>query len=112
DVPVLHPHETIVCTGTYRIPRNSPLQITNIAIVGAADPLGDPVSARDEATIDVVLGTTVTPPTKTPPSGVAFTGSSAALPLGALALVLLLLGSGMLWAGRRRETHAPGTDEG
>jgi uncharacterized repeat protein (TIGR01451 family) len=112
DVALLHPQETVVCTGTYRIPKNSPLQITNIAIVGAADPLGDPVGARDEATIDVVLGTTVTPPTKTPPSGVAFTGSSAVLPLGALALVLLLLGSGMLWAGRGRETHAPGSDEG
>jgi uncharacterized repeat protein (TIGR01451 family) len=112
DVALLHPHETVVCTGTYRIPKNSPLQVTNIAIVGAADPLGDPVSARDEATIDVVLGTTVTPPTKTPPSGIAFTGSSVVLPLGTLALVLLLLGSGMLWAGRGRETHAPGSDEG
>jgi uncharacterized repeat protein (TIGR01451 family) len=112
DIAVLHPQETVICTGTYRIPKNSPLQITNIAIAGATDPLGDPVSARDEATIDVVLGTTVTPPTKTPPSGVAFTGSSAVLPLGALAMVLLLLGSGMLWAGRGRETHAPGSDEG
>ena len=112
DIAVLHPQQTVVCTGAYRIPKHSPLQITNIAIAGGIDPLGDTVSARDEATIDVVLGTTVTPPTKTPPGGVAFTGSSAVLPLGALALVLLLLGSGMLWAGRGRERPAPGSDEG
>jgi uncharacterized repeat protein (TIGR01451 family) len=48
-----------------------------------------------------VLGQTVTP-TKTPPGGTAFTGSSGTLGFAAIALGLLLLGSGLLWTGNRR----------
>jgi LPXTG-motif cell wall-anchored protein len=33
---------------------------------------------------------------------VAFTGSAAVIPLTAAALVLLLIGSGLMWLGRRR----------
>jgi hypothetical protein len=111
DFTVLHAKDTVICIGTYRIPKNANIQITNIAIAGATDPLGLKVKAQDDATIDVVLGATVTP-TKTPPSGVAFTGTSAVLPLSGLALVMLLLGSGMLWASRNRDKRAPGSDEG
>lgn len=48
-----------------------------------------------------VLGQTITP-TKTPPGGTAFTGSQGILGFATIALVLLFLGSGLLWAGSRR----------
>jgi hypothetical protein len=60
------------------------------------------MSDEDEETIDVVLGSTVTPPpTRTPPAGLAFTGSGLALALAALGILLLVVGSGLLWLGRR-----------
>lgn len=53
-----------------------------------------------------VLGKTVTPPppTKSVGGGIAFTGSAVVVPLAAGALVLLLLGSGLMWLGRRRRS--------
>jgi hypothetical protein len=60
---------------------------------------------------DVVLDEVVTPevaPQVAPqvirraPGGLAFTGPSAVAPLAALALALLTVGTGLLWAGRRR----------
>jgi uncharacterized repeat protein (TIGR01451 family) len=99
---VLRPGETVVCIGTYTIPASANISITNIAIAGGTDPGERYVSDEDEETIDVVLGATVTPaPTRTPPAGLAFTGSGLALALGALGVVLLVLGSGLLWLGRR-----------
>jgi len=59
-----------------------------------------------------VSGSTVTPPpttsgsvaptTTTPPGGTAFTGAEDVVPLGALALMLMSTGSGLLWVGSRR----------
>jgi fimbrial isopeptide formation D2 family protein/uncharacterized repeat protein (TIGR01451 family) len=56
-----------------------------------------------------VLGRTVTPPpthtpppTQTPPSGIAFTGSDGTIGFGLLAMALLLVGTGALYAGYRR----------
>jgi hypothetical protein len=55
--------------------------------------------------------TTVTPtttdqpsvaPTTVRPSGTAFTGPEQVVPLGALALILMTSGSGLLWVGARR----------
>jgi hypothetical protein len=74
-------------------------------VAAGEDETGYPVSDDDTASIDVVLGTTVTP-TTTPPSGTAFTGSTV-LPLGAIALVLLMIGAGLLWAGRREDGTRP-----
>jgi hypothetical protein len=37
---------------------------------------------------------------------VAFTGVQNAVPLGALALMLLTAGTGLMWAGTRRGKHA------
>jgi uncharacterized repeat protein (TIGR01451 family) len=54
-----------------------------------------------------VLGRTITP-TKTPPGGTAFTGSEGTLGFGAIALSLLLLGSGLVWAGYRRRQQYDG----
>jgi hypothetical protein len=99
------PGQTKTCTASYVIPEDAGITITNIVIVGATDPLGLEVSDEDEATIDVVLGATITP-TKTPPGGVAFTGTSAAIPLGGMALLFLTIGTALMWAGRRRGEHA------
>ena len=49
-----------------------------------------------------VLGRTITPPpTRTPPGGTAFTGSEGTIRFGLVALALLVLGSGTLYAGSR-----------
>jgi uncharacterized repeat protein (TIGR01451 family) len=102
DVRVLRPGETVVCIGTYTIPAGANISITNIAIAGGTDPGERYVSDEDDETIDVVLGATVTPPpTRTPPVGLAFTGSGLALVLGALGVLLLVVGSGLLWLGHR-----------
>src|SRR5262245_40732715 len=66
-----------------------------------------------------VSGTTVTPPSSTPPGttvlpttvsppggGTAFTGAEGLVPLGAIALLLLSGGSGLMWAGSRRRRKA------
>jgi hypothetical protein len=44
----------------------------------------------------------VLPTTVTPPGGTAFTGAESVVPLGAVALILMSTGSGLLWAGSRR----------
>jgi hypothetical protein len=44
----------------------------------------------------------VAPTTTTPPGGTAFTGAEDVVPLGALALMLMSTGSGLLWVGSRR----------
>src|SRR5262245_172791 len=47
-------------------------------------------------------GTTVSGTTVTPPGGTAFTGIENVVPLGAIALILMTGGSGLMWAGARR----------
>ena len=47
-------------------------------------------------------GTTVSPTTVSPPGGTAFTGLENVIPLGAIALTLMTAGSGLMWAGSRR----------
>jgi hypothetical protein len=46
--------------------------------------------------------TEVSPTTVTPPGGTAFTGPESVIPLGVIALSLMTAGSGLLWAGTRR----------
>jgi hypothetical protein len=56
-----------------------------------------------------VLPATVTPPaTRTQRGGTAFTGTAAGVPLEGLVLALLLVGTGLLWLGRRREGEQQG----
>src|SRR5262245_12814398 len=56
-------------------------------------------------------GTTVLPTTVTP-GGTAFTGVENVVPLGAIALMLMTGGSGLMWAGsRRRRKSEEGDDE-
>ena len=45
--------------------------------------------------------------TKTPPSGIAFTGAQRVVPLVVIALALLLFGSFLLWFASRRDREAP-----
>jgi hypothetical protein len=56
-------------------------------------------------TTDEVLPTTVTP------GGTAFTGVENVVPIGAIALMLMTSGSGLLWAGSRRRRHDGSEDE-
>jgi uncharacterized repeat protein (TIGR01451 family) len=54
---------------------------------------------------DEVLPTTVTP------GGTAFTGVEDVVPIGALALMLMTSGTGLLWAGARRRRQDGSEDE-
>jgi len=95
--------ETKTCTKDFIAGSDNLGPLKNVATAQGTDETGYPVKDTDDAQIDVVLGTTVTPPpTTTPPGGTAFTGSNL-LPMVALALVLLLIGTGLLYLGRRRE---------
>lgn len=112
----LDPGESVTCIFTlenYSPPENT--AIVNVAEV-CVEIVGGTVGACDTNPSRVhtatVLGRTVTPTptqppgpvvTTTPPGGIAFTGPSSALVLTALALSLLTLGTGLMWAGRRRE---------
>ena len=95
--------ETETCTATFRVPdRAAP--VDNVGVAEGDDVTGFSVRDQDDASVDVVLGTTVTPPpTTTPPGGVAFTGAGGVIPLAGLALLLLLAGSGILFVTRRPE---------
>ena len=42
-------------------------------------------------------------PTTVSPGGTAFTGVENVVPIGAIALMLMTSGSGLLWAGSRRK---------
>jgi uncharacterized repeat protein (TIGR01451 family) len=91
-------------------------EVRNRANAGWTDPDGTPGSEGSNAVdTDVVCvgGETVTPTpdppqptTVTPPGGTAFTGANdAVMRLGALAVALLVIGSGLTFAGYRRRTR-------
>ncbi|HEU4832656.1 MAG TPA: hypothetical protein VFU18_08115, partial [Actinomycetota bacterium] len=60
---------------------------------------------KSTTTPDEVLPTTVRP------GGTAFTGVENVVPIGAIALMLMTSGSGLLWAGSRRRRHDGSQDE-
>ena len=93
--------ESETCTAGIVAPERSG-PIDNVATAEGEDVLGLSVRDRDPAHVTVVLAGTITPPT-TPPGGLPVTGAAGVLPLAALALLLLLAGSGILFATRRRE---------
>jgi hypothetical protein len=111
DIPLLHPGDSATCTASFVIPTDANIEIENVGVAIGEDVLGVPVRDEDTARITVVLGATITPPTKTPPGGVAFTGTAAVVPLTGVALLLFLVGSGLLWAGRRRGDNVAGTEQ-
>jgi uncharacterized repeat protein (TIGR01451 family) len=112
DIAILLPGQTVTCSAVHAIPQDASAPIVNVATAIGTDPTGVQVSDQDRAVVDIVLGRTVTPPTKTPPGGLAFTGSSAVIPLGIVALLFFLLGSALLWASRSRGRHPAGTEGG
>jgi hypothetical protein len=107
DIPQLDVGETQTCTKDFTAGNGNLGPIKNVAVAEGVDETGYPVRDDDNASIDVVLGTTVTPPpTTTPPGGTAFTGSTV-LPLAIAALVLLVIGSGLIYLGRREDGSSP-----
>jgi hypothetical protein len=54
-------------------------------------------------TVEPTDGTSEAPATIQPPGGTAFTGVQNVVPLGAVALMLLTAGSGLMWVGSRRK---------
>jgi hypothetical protein len=50
-------------------------------------------------------------PTTVRPGGTAFTGVENVVPIGAIALMLMTSGSGLLWAGSRRRRQDGSEDE-
>jgi Prealbumin-like fold domain len=65
-----------------------------------------PTTTHHSTTTTVeVLPTTVTP------GGTAFTGVENVVPIGAIALMLMTSGSGLLWVGSRRRRHDGSEDE-
>jgi uncharacterized repeat protein (TIGR01451 family) len=101
-IPELDVNASHTCTKTFVTPQlGGP--IDNVATATGHDETGFEVTDTDTATIQVVLGTTVTPPpTTSPPSGVAFTGAAGVVPWALLSLLLLIAGSGILFLTRRR----------
>jgi uncharacterized repeat protein (TIGR01451 family) len=98
--------ETQTCTADFTASSDFGGPVDNVGKAKGHDVTGISVQDTDRASIDVVLGKTVTPPV-TPPSGLAFTGTSGALQMAGVALLLLLLGTGILFSTRCRED---GTD--
>ncbi len=107
----LQPGESVTCNFTlnaYSPPAGDPKD--NTAEVCVESMTGSKTDCDDDDSrvrSREVLGRTITP-TKTPPGGTAFTGSEGTLGFGAIALTLLLLGSGLVWAGYRRRQQYDG----
>jgi uncharacterized repeat protein (TIGR01451 family) len=103
--------ESVVCNFTlknYSPPAASSGKV-NTARVCAQNMAGDQTAcAQDDSTVtsSQVQGETVTPPATTPPGGTAFTGSNGTVSLGLLTLILLLLGSGLVFLSNRRRRRA------
>ena len=65
-----------------------------------------PTSVTSTATRTTTIETPVVAPTTVTPTGTAFTGIENVVPLGAIALMLMTGGSGLLWAGSRRKRRS------
>jgi hypothetical protein len=93
--------ETRTCTADFTASSDFGGPLVNVGKAKGHDVSGKSVQDTDRVSIDVVLGTTVRP--ATPPSGLAFTGARGVRPMAGLALLLLLLGTGILVFTWRRE---------
>jgi len=94
--------ETRTCTADFTASSDFGGPLINVGKAKGHDVTGVSVQDIDRVSIDVVLGKTVTPPV-TSPSGLAFTGPSGLVQMAGVALLLLVLGTGILFFTRRRE---------
>jgi uncharacterized repeat protein (TIGR01451 family) len=94
--------ETRTCTADFTASSAFGGPLVNVGKAKGHDVTGVSVQDTDRVSIDVVLGKTVTPPV-TPPSGLAFTGPSGLVQMAGVALLLLVLGTAILFLTRRRE---------
>ncbi len=107
----LDPGESVTCTFTlanYSPPNDSPLDNTvEVCVRMVGGDLTDCDDDDSRVRSAVVLGRTIT---KTPPpGGTAFTGpADDAVRFGLLAIAMLLLGTGVLFAGYRRRARLDG----
>jgi hypothetical protein len=106
DGAILDPGERVPCgfsLDDYAPPAEA--AVRNVARVCVRIVGGDLTDCADNPSrvrSPQVLGRTVTPPTRTPPGGLAFTGAASVVQLAVLALALFTSGTGLLWAGHRR----------
>ena len=100
DIAQLDAGKSVTLTKDWELPSDSD-QVVNVGTATGTDVLGKTVTADDDANVTIVSGTHHHRPTPPPPT--AFTGSDA-LRLGAIALVLLGLGSLALLVSRRRRS--------
>jgi uncharacterized repeat protein (TIGR01451 family) len=94
--------ETRTCTADFTASSDFGGPLVNVGKAKGHDVTGVSVQDTDRVSIDVVLGKIVTLPV-TPPSGLAFTGPSDLVQMAGMALLLLVLGTGILFFTRRRE---------
>jgi hypothetical protein len=80
-------------------------QTTTTTTIATVAPTTIHKTTASETTTDEVLATTVRP------GGTAFTGVENVVPIGAIALMLMTSGSGLLWAGSRRRRQDGSEDE-
>jgi len=80
-------------------------QTTTTTTIATVAPTTIHKTTASETTTDEVLATTVRP------GGTAFTGVENVVPIGAIALMLMTSGSGLLWAGARRRRRDGSEDE-
>jgi hypothetical protein len=80
-------------------------QTTTTTTIPTVAPTTIHKTTATETTTDEVLATTVRP------GGTAFTGVENVVPIGAIALMLMTSGSGLLWAGSRRRRRDGSEDE-
>ena len=80
-------------------------QTTTTTTIATVAPTTIHKTTASETTTDEVLATTVRP------GGTAFTGVENVVPIGAIALMLMTSGSGLLWAGSRRRRRDGSEDE-
>jgi len=98
---------TATTTTTTTTPTTTTTTPTTTTTTTASPTVGPTTIHKSTTTTDTVevLPTTVTP------GGTAFTGVEDVVPIGALALMLMTSGTGLMWAGARRRRQDGSGDE-
>ena len=94
-------------TGTTTTTTTTTVPTTTTTVPTTTTTTASPTVAPTTVTPTTTPRTTTRAPTVAPttvsPGGTAFTGAENVVPIGAIALMLMTSGSGLLWAGSRRK---------